>query len=72
MIRYCLQQRMRSRDLVITIGADEKNIPDVGGRDEMLQEMEARYVKPLQVVDEKAQADVLSRQTLQGTDERPF
>src|ERR1700676_5301667 len=47
------QKRVRGSDLVISIGPDQKQVPHLRVRDQVLEEVERRCIQPLQIVEEQ-------------------
>src|SRR6202030_860682 len=47
------QKRVRRADLVVSIGPDQKQVPHLRVRDQVLEEVERRSIKPLQIVEEQ-------------------
>ena len=44
------RQRVRGADLVVPVGPDQHQVPHLGMRDQVLEEVERRRIQPLQVV----------------------
>src|SRR5258708_2927934 len=53
------QKRVRGADLVVSIGPDQKQVPHLRVRDQVLEEVERRCVKPLQIVEEQRERVLL-------------
>src|SRR5258708_15683566 len=53
------QKRVRGADLVIPVGPDQKQVPHLRVRDQVLQEVERRCIKPLQIVEEQRERVLL-------------
>src|ERR1700736_333259 len=47
------QKRVRGSDLVVSIGPDQKQVPHLRVRDQVLEEVERRSIQPLQIVEEQ-------------------
>src|SRR5712691_9063095 len=47
------QKRVRGSDLVVSIGPDQKQVPHLRVRDQVIDEVERRCIKPLQIVEEQ-------------------
>src|SRR5258708_34521801 len=56
------QKRVRGADLVVSIGPDQKQVPHLRVRDQVLEEVERRYIKPLQIVEEQRERVLLPRE----------
>src|SRR5262249_5961974 len=48
-------ERMRRRDLVVAVRADEEQVPQIRLDEEVFEEVDGRGVEPLQVVEEQGQ-----------------
>src|SRR5258708_38875798 len=53
------QKRVRGADLVVSIGPDQKQVPHLRVRDQVLEEVERRCIKPLQIVEEQRERVLL-------------
>ena len=49
------QQRVRSVDLVIPVGANQQQVPDVRLRENIFEQIERGGIEPLQIVEEQDQ-----------------
>src|SRR3954451_11469555 len=47
------QKRVRRPDLIVSIGSDQQQVPHLRVRDQVLEEVERRSIKPLQIVEEQ-------------------
>src|SRR6202043_3665898 len=47
------QKKVRRTDLVVPVGADQQQVPHLRMRDQVLEEVERRGIKPLQIVEEQ-------------------
>src|ERR1700676_2754144 len=56
------QKRVRGSDLVVSIGPDQKELPHRRVRDQVLEEVERRCIKPLQIVEEQRERVLLPRE----------
>src|SRR6202022_3317236 len=56
------QKRVRGSDLVVSIGPDQKQVPHLRVRDQVLEEVERRCIKPLQIVEEQRERVLLPRE----------
>src|SRR5271167_1650184 len=56
------QKRGRGADLVVSIGPDQKQVPHLRVRDQVLEEVERRCIKPLQIVEEQRERMLLPRE----------
>src|ERR1700686_3529107 len=56
------QKRVRGTDLVVSIGPDQKQVPHLRVRDQVLEEVERRCIKPLQIVEEQRERVLLPRE----------
>ena len=56
------QKRVRGADLVVSIGPDQKQVPHLRVRDQVLEEVERRCIKPLQIVEEQRERMLLPRE----------
>src|SRR3984893_10293936 len=56
------QKRMRGPDLVVSIGPDQKQVSHLRVRDQVLEEVERRCIKPLQIVEEQRERVLLPRE----------
>src|ERR1700688_4260035 len=56
------QKRVRGTDLVVSIGPDQKQVPHLRVRDQVLEEVERRCIKPLQIVEEQREWVLLPRE----------
>ena len=54
-------QRMGGADLVVPVGADEQEVPDVGMDDDMLDQFERGCIEPLHVVEKERERMFLAR-----------
>ena len=59
---------MRGVDLVVAVGADQQQMPDVALRQKVFQQVERSRVEPLQVIEEQRQRMFRARE---DTDEPP-
>jgi hypothetical protein len=59
---------MRCRDFVVTEGADQEEIAEVGPAQQVFHEIQRRRIKPLQVIEEERQWMFRSRE---NADELP-
>ena len=50
---------MRETDLVVSIGADQQQVPHLRVRDQVLEEVERRCIQPLQIVKEQRERVLL-------------
>jgi len=55
------RERVRSVDLVISIGADQQQVPDIRLRQEIFEQIERGGIEPLQVVEEERQRMLRAR-----------
>src|ERR1700722_10096132 len=53
------QKRVRGSDLVVSIGPDQKQVPHLRVRDQVLEEVERRCIEPLQIVEEQRERVLL-------------
>jgi hypothetical protein len=53
------QKRVRGSDLVISIGSDQQQVPHLRVRDQVLEEIERRSIKPLQIIEEQRERVLL-------------
>src|ERR1700751_956789 len=53
------RKRVRGSDLVVSIGPNQKQVPHLGVRDQVLEEVERRCIKPLQIVEEQRERVLL-------------
>src|SRR6202521_167182 len=56
------QKRVRGSDLVVSIGPDQQQVPHLRVRDQVLEEVERRSIKPLQIVEEQRERVLLPRE----------
>src|ERR1700758_1649611 len=56
------QKRVRGSDLVVSIGPDQQQVPHLRMRDQVLEEVERRCIKPLQIVEEQRERVLLPRE----------
>src|SRR6202048_1380672 len=56
------QKRVRGTDLVVSIGPDQKQVPHLRVRDQVLEEVERRCIEPLQIVEEQRERVLLPRE----------
>ena len=63
------QKRGRGADLVVSIGPDQKQVPHLRVRDQVLEEVERRCIQPLQIIEEQRQRMLLSREYLEEAPE---
>src|SRR3984893_5056054 len=56
------QKRVRGADLVVPGGPDQKHVPHLRVRDQVLEEVERRCIKPLQIVEEQRERVLLPRE----------
>src|SRR6202043_4232693 len=56
------QKRVRRADLVVSIGPDQKQMSHLRVRDQVLEEVERRSIKPLQIVEEQREWGLLPRE----------
>src|SRR6202047_1673025 len=56
------QKRVRGADLVVSIGPDQKQVPHLRVRDQVLEEIERRSIQPLQIVEEQRERVLLPRE----------
>src|SRR5271166_3899894 len=56
------QKRVRGADLVVFIGPDQKQVPHLRVRDQVLEKVERRCIKPLQIVEEQRERMLLPRE----------
>src|SRR5208283_557305 len=56
-------------DLVVSIGPDQQQVPHLRVRDQVLQEVERRCIKPLQIVEEQRERVLLPREDAQEAPE---
>ena len=61
-------QRVRGSDLVVAIGADQQQVPQIRVGQQILEQVERRRVEPLQVVEEQRQRMLRPRE---DADEAP-
>ena len=52
---------MRGADLVVPVGADQQQMPHLRMGDQVLQEVERRCIKPLQIIEEQRERVLLAR-----------
>src|SRR5258708_4828173 len=57
-----LEKRVRGADFVVSIGPDQKHVPPLRVRDQVLEEIERRSIKPLQIVEEQRERVLLPRE----------
>ena len=53
------QKRVRGADLVVPVGPDQKQVPHLRVRDQVLEEVERRCIQPLQIVEEQRERVLL-------------
>ena len=56
----CLQlahERMRCRDFVVSVGADQQHVPHIRMDQQVFEQIERGRIEPLQIVEEESQAD---------------
>src|SRR6266436_4716806 len=53
------QKRVRGSDLVVSIGPNQQQVPHLRVRDQVLEEVERRCIKPLQIVEEQRERVLL-------------
>src|SRR6201987_2055552 len=63
------QKRVRGSDLVVSIGPDQKQVPHLRVRDQVLEEVERRCIKPLQIVEEQRERVLLPCEYAEETPE---
>src|ERR1700730_8977727 len=56
------QKRVRGSDLVVSIGPDQQQVPHLRVRDQVLEEVERRSIKPLQIVEKQRERVLLPRE----------
>src|SRR5258708_37387290 len=56
------QKRVRGADLIVPVGADQQHVPHLRVRDQVLEEVERRSIKPLQIVEEQRERVLLPRE----------
>src|ERR1700682_2346572 len=56
------QKWVRRTDLVVPIGADQHQVPHLRVRDQMLEQVERRRIKPLQIVQKQRERVLLARE----------
>src|SRR6202035_416694 len=56
------QKRVRGSDLVVSIGPDQQQVSHLRVRDQVLEEVERRSIKPLQIVEEQREWVLLPRE----------
>src|SRR6202045_1376623 len=66
------QKRVRGTDLVVSIGPDQKQVPHLRVRDQVLEEVERRCIKPLQIVQEQRERVLLPREYPEKPSENPL
>src|SRR5260221_3416823 len=52
-------KRVRGADLIISIGSNQKQVPHLRVRDQLLEEFDRRCIQPLQIVEEKGKRVLL-------------
>src|ERR1700746_390047 len=53
------RKRVRGADLVVPVGPNKKQVPHLRVRDQVLEEVERRCIKPLQIVEEQRERVLL-------------
>ena len=61
------QKRVRGTDLVVPVGADQQQVPHLGVRDQVLEEVERRCIQPLQIVEEQRERVLRAARTRRGS-----
>src|SRR3977135_3434572 len=56
------QKRVRGADLVVTVGANQQQVPHLWMRDQVHEEVERRCIKPLQIVKKQGERMLLARE----------
>ena len=56
------QKRVRGTDLVVTVGADQQQVPHFRVRNQMLEEVERCCIQPLQIIEEQRERVLLARE----------
>src|ERR1700730_14262721 len=56
------QKRVRRTDLVVPVGSDQKQMPDLGMRDHVFDALERRGIKPLQIEKKQRERVLLARE----------
>src|ERR1700730_151503 len=56
------QKRVRGSDLVVSIGPNQKQVPHLRVRDQVLEQLERRSIQPLQIVEEQRERVLLPRE----------
>src|ERR1700722_18705699 len=66
------QKRVLGTDLVVSIGPDQKQVPDLRVREQVLKEVERRCIKPLQIVEEQRERVLFPREYPEKPPENPL
>src|SRR6266853_6229933 len=56
------QKRVRGADLVVTVGANQQQVPHLWMRDQVHEEVERRCIKPLQIIKKQGERMLLARE----------